>query len=224
MVIQTYYKNSIILLLFILSLSFCQTEYEDLIKQSEEYMNQKNYKAAINTSKKAHEIDQNINRSKDELMLEESMYYAHLGYLYAMDNQLKEGNTYLLKAIEIDSTIVMPYYNLACIHFRKEEFEQGLQHLERAFQNGYTDYNWLNKDDDLEVIRSTKEYKRLYDQYFSKKDIELIKLYDDAYNFYDKENYKKAAKLFIKAAKLERKTTFIREWKMENAYLYTAFS
>ncbi len=60
-------------------------------------MNQKNYKAAINTSKKAHEIDRNINRSKDELMLEESMYYAHLGYLYAMDNQLKEGNTYLLK-------------------------------------------------------------------------------------------------------------------------------
>ena len=108
MVIHTYYKNSIILLLFILSLSFCQTEYEDLIKQSEEYMNQKNYKAAINTSKKAHEIDRNINRSKDELMLEESIYYAHLGYLYSMDNQLKEGNTYLLKAIEIDSTIVMP--------------------------------------------------------------------------------------------------------------------
>jgi len=222
--IKMRYNHSIILFLFSFSISFCQSEYENLLEQTDEYMKQKNYKAAINTFKKAHEIDRNIIRSKDELMIEEATYYEHLGYLYLMDNQLKESNTYLLKAIEIDSTIILPYYNLACIHFRKEEFEQGLQHLERAFQNGYEDYNWLDEDEDLEDIRKTNEYKKLYDKYFSKKDIKLIKLYNDAHDYWDKENYKKAAKLFIKAAKLERKTTFIREWKMANAYLYTAFS
>ena len=55
-IILRYFQYSLICFLFFISLCFSQTEYEDLLKQSDEYMKQKNYKAAINTLKKAHEI------------------------------------------------------------------------------------------------------------------------------------------------------------------------
>ena len=41
---------------------------------------------------------------------------------------------------------------------------------------------------------------------------------------YANEKYKKAAKIFIKAAKLELKTNYIREWQLASAYLYAGLA
>lgn len=53
------------------------------------------------------------------------------------------------------------YYDLACLFSLMDEQKDAIKNLTLAFQNGYRDFTHLSKDDDLDNIRNTPEFKYL---------------------------------------------------------------
>ncbi|MFA5543807.1 MAG: tetratricopeptide repeat protein [Bacilli bacterium] len=53
------------------------------------------------------------------------------------------------------------YYDLACLFSLMNEQKDAIENLTLAFQNGYRDFTHLSKDDDLDNIRNTPEFKNL---------------------------------------------------------------
>jgi tetratricopeptide (TPR) repeat protein len=52
-------------------------------------------------------------------------------------------------------------YDLACIHALKGETDPSLRYLAQAIEAGYRNWQWIERDPDLESIRSDPEYSRL---------------------------------------------------------------
>ncbi|MEO7427248.1 MAG: tetratricopeptide repeat protein [Fibrobacteria bacterium] len=52
-------------------------------------------------------------------------------------------------------------YNLACCHARNRNFKASLHYLKSALDNGFHDFEKINADDDLKVIRELEEYNQL---------------------------------------------------------------
>ena len=55
----------------------------------------------------------------------------------------------------------LAWYNLACIASKLNQQQKALYYLARAFQENYTDFQWLELDRDLDNIRNLPEYKKL---------------------------------------------------------------
>jgi len=223
-IILRYFQYSLICFLFLISLCFSQTEYEDLIKKVLEYQLQGNYDAAILAYKKAHKINVDFTGNKLDVIEKKADYYGGLGYLYLKNDQLSEANNYLLQAIRENPRGKNYYYNLACLNFRKNNNEIGLEFLEKAFHNGYKYYEKLSENEDLDNIRKTKQYRILYKKYFSEKDIESINLANRADRLHEKKNYNSAAKLFVQSAKLENNSNVISFYSVADLYGKAGFS
>lgn len=202
------------LLIISLSLLKGQDEFiEKYIIQFQEYAQNGDYENALLYLNKVYEIDSKI----------PGIEYK-LGTLYLMNNQLSKAKSYLFNALEYDTTNNSVYYNLACISFRENEDDMGFIYLEKSFRWGYTNYEWLWKDTDLERIRQDKKFSSLISDYFSREDLKAIDVYDSAMEYYDNENYRKAAKLFLKAIKIENKTENISPVFIYNCYGYAGYS
>jgi tetratricopeptide (TPR) repeat protein len=52
-------------------------------------------------------------------------------------------------------------YNLACCHARNRNFDASLHYLKSALDNGFHDFEQINADADLNVIRELEEYNQL---------------------------------------------------------------
>ncbi|MBL7852807.1 MAG: tetratricopeptide repeat protein [Cyclobacteriaceae bacterium] len=53
------------------------------------------------------------------------------------------------------------YYDYACFYSLTDQQELGLQQLTLAVEKGYSDWNWMQKDEDLIKLRKTKGFKDL---------------------------------------------------------------
>jgi tetratricopeptide (TPR) repeat protein len=62
------------------------------------------------------------------------------------------------------------YYNMACLESLDNKPKEALKNLELSFQKGYTDYDHLLQDTDLDSIRNTEDFKQLLKKYFPGKE------------------------------------------------------
>ena len=53
------------------------------------------------------------------------------------------------------------FYNLACSYSLTGQFDRAALALERAFQLGYSDFDWLAKDPDLDKLRQQPQYREI---------------------------------------------------------------
>ncbi len=53
------------------------------------------------------------------------------------------------------------FYNLACSYSLTDQFDRAALALERAFQLGYRDFDWLAKDPDLDKLRQQPQYREI---------------------------------------------------------------
>jgi tetratricopeptide (TPR) repeat protein len=86
-----------------------------------------------------------------------------LNYFYNgdFDNALNDLQT----VIEITPDVPDGYYNLACYYSVKNNAAESIANLEKAFQLGYNNFDHLEKDSDLDNIRSRPEYAKLIEHY-----------------------------------------------------------
>lgn len=60
------------------------------------------------------------------------------------------------------------FYNMACLFSLMGKKQQALRMLRRSVKAGYMDLRWLRRDKELDLIRNTKQFKRM-ERYLEKK-------------------------------------------------------
>lgn len=68
----------------------------------------------------------------------------------------------LSELLPIDPTV---HYNLACSYSLLRKMDLAFRALEKAVKLGYKDFKWMEKDPDLENIRSDNRYSNLIKTY-----------------------------------------------------------
>ena len=60
------------------------------------------------------------------------------------------------------------YYDAACLYSKMGKKKEALSFLEKSLKNGYRRFAHMERDEDLDLIRNTEEYKLLIAQYCTK--------------------------------------------------------
>ncbi len=91
--------------------------------------------------------------------------YILLGALLKNPGRLEESVAACKKAVLIDPDCTAAYYDLACYYSLLAKREQSLAAMEMALCKGFTDFEWVLKDPDLEALRQNPEFKLLLKSY-----------------------------------------------------------
>ncbi len=78
--------------------------------------------------------------------------------------EYKKGLDWANQALAIDPDEPMVLYNVACIQSLAQKFDEAIESLEKAVQNGLTQKAWLEHDSNLKPLRQYPRYKRLIKQ------------------------------------------------------------
>ena len=94
--------------------------------------------------------------------------YILLGSILKRPDNLEDSITACKKALLLDPDCVTAYYDLACYYSLLEKWEQSLASMEMALCKGFTDFDWLSRDPDLEGMRRNPEFELLIKSYRQK--------------------------------------------------------
>ena len=102
------------------------------------------------------------------LRLDTSQWMPHfrLGVLYTTLHKLDKAEGEYLNAVRILPEEPANYYNLACLKANQKQTISALHYLEEALKHGFSDYDWVTKDEDLAPLRALPEWKALMKKYF----------------------------------------------------------
>ncbi|MCB1657989.1 MAG: hypothetical protein KDI39_07160 [Pseudomonadales bacterium] len=71
----------------------------------------------------------------------------------------------LMQAKERDAAEPLIYYNLAIVRLRQKQPEEALKQLEAAFMAGFSHFDVMNQDSDLDPLRNNPKFKELMRTY-----------------------------------------------------------
>jgi tetratricopeptide (TPR) repeat protein len=91
--------------------------------------------------------------------------YNNRGLVYMKLGQYQQAIEDYDKAISLDPEYSFLYYNLGCLHSLQKNLSKALKYLELALKNGYNDFDWIKKDNDLDNIRFSKEFDMLINKH-----------------------------------------------------------
>ena len=94
----------------------------------------------------------------------------HLFYNLAMEydfrKDYKKAIDYYLKGMQYDSNVPPEkYYYTAGCYAHLGNRDSALYYLEKSLEKGYNDFEWVQKDPQLDLIRNTARFKALMQQY-----------------------------------------------------------
>jgi tetratricopeptide (TPR) repeat protein len=88
---------------------------------------------------------------------------AHV--VYAIDlvkvGKIEEAKAEGKRAVELSPDDSLMSYNVACLYSRLGEKKQGIAYLQKAIEQGYTNFEWLKRDPDLNNIQNEPEFIEL---------------------------------------------------------------
>lgn len=96
----------------------------------------------------------------------ECIQYAYEGL--GMYNKAKEAMDVMIAR---DSTDYGNFYDAACMYSRMKDKENALKYLEKALMMGYNRFAHMERDFDLDFLRSTDEFKVLNEKYKGQKKV-----------------------------------------------------
>lgn len=82
-----------------------------------------------------------------------------LGDHYTQRGRFVEGLKVDERLARLEPRSPLVYYNLACSYSLTEQYDRAVLALERAFELGYRDFNWLAKDPDLKKLRAQPAFQ-----------------------------------------------------------------
>ena len=91
-----------------------------------------------------------------------------LAVLYAMKGSYNDALVLFRRLVAVVPNDVDPYYKIASIYARQSKNEKAIKWLEKAVKRGYSDWNAINADKNLESIRKTSAFVKLKNRYNSK--------------------------------------------------------
>ena len=91
-----------------------------------------------------------------------------LSELYTKTGQHEKGLTADLRLSQLRPEDPIVHYNLACSYSLLCHPKEALEALERSISLGYSDFDFLQNDKDLQSLREDPRYRALLDKYFKK--------------------------------------------------------
>lgn len=91
--------------------------------------------------------------------------YILLGSLFKRPGRLEESVAACKKAVLVDPDCTAAYYDLACYYSLLAKREQALAAMEMALCKGFSDFEWVLRDPDLEALRQNPEFLLLLQSY-----------------------------------------------------------
>jgi adenylate cyclase len=76
----------------------------------------------------------------------------------------QEGLDWAEKALEIDPDDAGVRYNVACLYSLEGKVDEAIRCLEEAFEQGFRNKEWFEKDPDLEPLRADPRFQRLFER------------------------------------------------------------
>ena len=84
-----------------------------------------------------------------------------LAALHADQGHYETAISWMKQAISLQPLQPAHYYNIACLYARQDIPDKALIWLKKALDRGYSNWNHIQTDADLESIRNTKEFRKL---------------------------------------------------------------
>ena len=84
-----------------------------------------------------------------------------LGGLYTRQGRVADGLRMDRKLVKLQPQNPTAHYNLACSLALSKRKSDALRALQRAVKLGYTDFDWMQQDPDLEVLKQHPEFQSL---------------------------------------------------------------
>ena len=84
-----------------------------------------------------------------------------LGGLYTKTGRIADGLKMDRKLVKLQPDNATARYNLACSLALSKRRAAALRELGEAVKLGYTDYDWMAQDPDLESLKSDREFQTL---------------------------------------------------------------
>jgi predicted Zn-dependent protease len=87
-----------------------------------------------------------------------------LGGLYTRQGRISDGLKMDRKLVRLQPRNPTAHYNLACSLALSKRKIAALRALQQAVSLGYHDFDWMQQDPDLEVLKTHPEFQRLLQQ------------------------------------------------------------
>lgn len=87
-----------------------------------------------------------------------------LGGLYTRQGRIADGLRMDRRLVRLQPGNATAHYNLACSLALSKRKTDALQALRQAIQLGYSDFDWMLQDPDLELLKEHPEFQRLLAQ------------------------------------------------------------
>ncbi len=123
---------------------------EIYLSQGIKYSQAKRYKESIEEFKKA------LKDAPDDFRT-----HYEIGMAYLLTKQFALSVSHLRKCLKQQPENHLVHYNLACSYSLMNDTDGAIRHLALSVENGYSDIAHMEKDEDLDNIRSDPRYKKL---------------------------------------------------------------
>jgi tetratricopeptide (TPR) repeat protein len=87
-----------------------------------------------------------------------------LGGLYTKVGRVADGLRMDRRMVRLEPGNSTAHYNLACSLALCRRKQAALKSLKQAVENGYRDFEWMNQDPDLEILKEEPEFVALLGQ------------------------------------------------------------
>jgi len=89
--------------------------------------------------------------------------YAYL-YLGENDKAIEACNSIIAR----DTTDAGSYYDAACVYSLMRNHDMAMEYLKKCFEHGYKNFSHIKRDNDMDYLRDTEDFKALIEQYQTK--------------------------------------------------------
>jgi tetratricopeptide (TPR) repeat protein len=85
----------------------------------------------------------------------------NLAEAFVRKKEYEQALTISKKLVDLYPDRPETYYNVACVYARQRQIEESIEWLRKAIERGYSNWEMIKTDQDLENIRHTKDYQAL---------------------------------------------------------------
>lgn len=100
-----------------------------------------------------------------ELSPGNSNYITSLAFAYLITGKYDQSKDLLLQSVEIDPGMAINYYYIACLYSIQGKNDEGFKWLEKAFEKGFDNFEYLQADPYLENLRRDEGYEEMLIKY-----------------------------------------------------------
>jgi len=91
----------------------------------------------------------------------DSGVHVMVGNSFLNEARYDRAEHHYMKALELEPGNFIAMYNMACVRSRQNRADEAFEWLQRAIDHGYDDFEWMEKDSDLDNIRKDERYQEM---------------------------------------------------------------